>query len=179
MHCPNCGTKATESQKFCRSCGFGLDEVSKLLTGVENEHDKPNEDLSERIRKFERWRNIAAAVVGSAMFCFFAGYGIIYNAMIKQGEIGLPLFFLLLLIIVAAMVGFTVYAEELRKAAGLQKKKQQIDLPESLPPAETTNKLSLEAPRDPVLSVTEETTRSLDQPNIQGTESATLPTRPC
>jgi hypothetical protein len=33
MHCPDCGTRATANQKFCRSCGFSLEKVAQLLAG--------------------------------------------------------------------------------------------------------------------------------------------------
>lgn len=32
MFCPKCGTQNPEAGKFCRSCGTGLDNVSKALT---------------------------------------------------------------------------------------------------------------------------------------------------
>ena len=32
MFCPKCGTQNPEEGKFCRSCGTGLDSVSKALT---------------------------------------------------------------------------------------------------------------------------------------------------
>ncbi|HET8670034.1 MAG TPA: zinc ribbon domain-containing protein [Candidatus Saccharimonadales bacterium] len=31
MHCPNCGKKTSIDQKFCRSCGMGLEAVSKAI----------------------------------------------------------------------------------------------------------------------------------------------------
>ena len=37
MHCPSCGTDTTLDQRFCRSCGMGLETVSKLVA----EHSSP------------------------------------------------------------------------------------------------------------------------------------------
>jgi hypothetical protein len=31
MHCPNCGNQSELDQKFCRTCGFNLGPVSKLI----------------------------------------------------------------------------------------------------------------------------------------------------
>ena len=32
MHCPNCGTSvAKEDQKYCRSCGFGLERIAQAI----------------------------------------------------------------------------------------------------------------------------------------------------
>ena len=31
MHCPSCGTDTTLDQRFCRSCGMGLETVSQLV----------------------------------------------------------------------------------------------------------------------------------------------------
>jgi hypothetical protein len=31
MHCPNCGTVSSDDQKFCRVCGIGLEEFSRVL----------------------------------------------------------------------------------------------------------------------------------------------------
>ena len=31
MHCPGCGAEAQLTQKFCRSCGLGLEKVPQLV----------------------------------------------------------------------------------------------------------------------------------------------------
>lgn len=33
MFCPNCGTEATGSRKFCRACGMNLDLISQVMSG--------------------------------------------------------------------------------------------------------------------------------------------------
>jgi chaperonin GroEL (HSP60 family) len=31
MHCPSCGTGTSKNQKFCRSCGMGLQMISQAV----------------------------------------------------------------------------------------------------------------------------------------------------
>ena len=37
MHCPQCGQQASRGERFCRHCGFSLDEVRSLLAPAHEE----------------------------------------------------------------------------------------------------------------------------------------------
>src|SRR5262245_53537077 len=56
MHCPNCGSEAPMEQKFCRSCGFGLGKVARLIAeqapdeNLDSASD-PKEELLKRYRR--------------------------------------------------------------------------------------------------------------------------------
>src|SRR6266498_336174 len=57
MHCPNCATKASGEQKFCRSCGMRLEKVQQILS---EEISAAELNVENKIRRFEHWRNVAA-----------------------------------------------------------------------------------------------------------------------
>src|SRR5689334_18638758 len=57
MHCPNCATKASGEQKFCRSCGLKLEKVHQLLS---EELSSVELHIENKIRRFEHWRNAVA-----------------------------------------------------------------------------------------------------------------------
>ena len=57
MHCPNCATKASGEQKFCRSCGLRLEKVYQLLS---DELSTADLHIENKIRRFEHWRNAVA-----------------------------------------------------------------------------------------------------------------------
>jgi hypothetical protein len=66
MHCPDCGTRATANQKFCRSCGFSLEKVARLL--AEQSSLPASSQISDdniapaqrRLDKLEGWLCLAA-----------------------------------------------------------------------------------------------------------------------
>lgn len=154
MHCPRCGTVASENQKFCRSCGFGLEKVAELISETAGEQSG---ELPTTWGMIERLRNL----IFFGLLTILVGgvsYGVIQKIMIEKGHFWQGLLFLLVIYggIAAVILSFVI--DEKRMA----RRKRDATPPTELQPAETTNKLSLEAPRDPVLSVTEGTTRSLD-----------------
>ncbi len=59
MHCPNCGTKASGDQKFCRSCGLRLDKLSQLLA---EQIATTEPSFLDKQRQIERWRYGATVV---------------------------------------------------------------------------------------------------------------------
>ncbi len=154
MHCPKCGTVASENQKFCRSCGFGLEKVAELISETAGEQSG---ELPATWRMIERLRNLiffgfVTILVGGI------SYGLIQKIMIEKGHFWQGLLFLLVIYGGIAAVILSIAIDEKRTA---HRKRDAMPSAE-LPLAETTNKLSLDAPHDPVLSVTEGTTRSLE-----------------
>ncbi len=174
MHCPNCGTAATQQQKFCRACGFGLEKVAQLLEEsgqALSEVTLPSE-LDERARLIEKWRDIAiyifAATAGAGLSAVL-GYGIVYQMMIVSGQVIPGLLMLLFFLGAAGALTLQVYAEKLRKnqAKGAARSADRVtgQTAEALPAAITTSKLLTEAGRESLVdvpaSVTEDTTKTL------------------
>ncbi len=62
MYCPNCGTKTSADQNFCRACGLGLEKIALSL----NEQLPTKVDLSLQQRKdrFEKLGVAALSVFG-------------------------------------------------------------------------------------------------------------------
>ena len=57
MYCPTCGIQTSLDQKYCRSCGMGLQVISQAVGEhqgqfIENEEARP--------KKLERWGMITA-----------------------------------------------------------------------------------------------------------------------
>jgi len=154
MHCPKCGTVASENQRFCRSCGFGLEKVAELISETAG---KGSGELPATWRMIKRLRDFiffgfVTILVGGI------SYGLIQKIMIEKGHFWQGLLFLLVIYGGIAAAILSIVIDEKRTAH----RKRGATPPAELPPAETTNKLLLEAPRDAVLSMTEGTTRSLD-----------------
>jgi hypothetical protein len=170
MHCPNCGTAAVKQQKFCRACGFGLEQVAQLL--VEAGHALPDSsapaELDERARMVERWRDIAfyifAATIVTGLSAIL-GYGIVYKMMIVKGNVIPGLLLLLFFLGAGALITLQAYAEKLRKnqAEGAVRSANRVtgQTAEALPAAVTTSKLLAEAQGAAVASITEDTTKDL------------------
>src|SRR5262245_19000922 len=162
MHCPDCGTKASAGQKFCRACGFGLEKVERLIVdenaAAADQTTGATGGLSdERSRKLEKW--IARALI--ALGAFFGGlilWAIIVKGMIEQGQMFAGSLGLLALA-VAALAIFWAFLREMRgKSASTQSKEQK-----SLPQAPDTAKMLSEPDAEMTHSVTEHTTARLGE----------------
>lgn len=157
MYCPNCGNNSSTDQRFCRSCGLGLDKVTQTL--VEQLPTKLDENLEEQKNRLEKWGVAALSVFGLGVLSIFL-YGIIYKLMITQGKIlgGLALLGLLVMAGCGLLsVILFAKAQEVEQA----KNKRRMTSAEELTPRETTRELLTEGRLDPVPSVTERTTELL------------------
>lgn len=157
MYCPNCGNKSSTDQKFCRSCGLGLEKVVQSL--VEQIPAQPDQSLRARKNRLERLGITALSVFGAGVLCLIL-YGIVYKVILIQGRtlegIGLLAF---LIIIACGLLAVYLFAKanEVEEASN----KRQIQEPKELSHDETTGKLLSEARLEPVPSVTERTTELL------------------
>ena len=84
MHCPNCGTKTSEEQKFCRACGLGLEKVVQILG--EQMPAQLDESMLARKERLERLGMIALSIFGAGLLGLLI-YGVVYKVIFVQGRI--------------------------------------------------------------------------------------------
>lgn len=153
MHCPNCGTQASADQKFCRSCGLELQAISQLVTQqlAGQTITTPSERAVERRARVARLLFLGlCTLIGGAVVLEFE----------KRFELGTPgwltgqiLAFGGLLIMFYAVLRPTFFPQKTIRS-----------LPSPVEPvvADTTSKLALTPAAEPVASITEHTTRTLE-----------------
>lgn len=171
MHCPRCGTAASEQQKFCRSCGFNVEQIAPLLaepltpTPGDKAAAESGAEMQDQLRRTERWLSVALAV----FFVLLLGgisWMTIAKVMIEKGQFWAGLAFLLFIASAATTLYFVARREELREElAG-----RQSPPPAALPPEKSTAKRLPESPSEPVPSVTEHTTKQLAAHEVREAE---------
>jgi hypothetical protein len=157
MFCPNCGNKSSLDQKFCRSCGLGLEKVTQTV--VEQSPMDLGESLEERKHRLEKWGVLALTPFGLGLLGLIL-YGIVYNMMIIQGKVLTGLGLLGLMVIIGCGLFSVVLfakAHEVEQA----KTKRRITPAEDLTQVETTRELLPEGRLGQITSVTEHTTELL------------------
>ena len=154
MFCPNCGSKNSTQQKFCRSCGLSLEKSAQSL--VEQIPAKIEQSLERRKEKLERFGFIALSGVGIVGVGALS-YMIIFNMMLAQGKILGGLALLTIIICGLLAVFFFNYANFLKETAV----KNRLQLPEEMREYETPAKLLNDSYLEPIPSVTEGTTELL------------------
>ena len=153
MYCPNCGNKNSEQQKFCRSCGLGLEKVAQSL--IEQLPTKADRNLQERKERLERLGVTLLSVFGVAVFSFIL-YNVFTGLMASKGPLIATLATLGGLIVIACgLIPVILFAKakELSEASN----KRQI---EEAPNDASTGKL-LDPHNEPVFSITDRTTELL------------------
>ena len=149
MHCPNCGKKASNDQKYCRSCGMTMTEVSQLLnqhlSTVKSRRIKPQRD-QELLRRMGKimFAGISMFIIGLAMLGFN-----------KTGPVGM--FGLVVTLLGTLVMAYSVIsplwqagvAPKISAATTKELNESAIFLPEQRNPV-------------PMPSVTESTTRRLE-----------------
>lgn len=162
MYCPSCGKTNSAEQKFCRSCGLGLEKIAQTVV---EQLPVTNKNLEERQRKVDRWLSI---ILGSSLSIFVGAiiYAIVYKIMIVKGQVAGGLIFLAIIVGLLLSLLLVVYRESLREASTKQKLSQPA-LPDTAP----TGKLLPEPNLEPVPSVTERTTELLAAEKIERREN--------
>ncbi len=74
MFCPRCGRQATDTQRFCKSCGTNLQSVSQALTGT-GLTPAQLADQDERLRSFRRGLKTVFTGLGLTAFFAFVAHG--------------------------------------------------------------------------------------------------------
>jgi len=161
MHCPDCGTKASAGQKFCRGCGFGLEKVELLIADQRAATDHTTEATrrlsDDWLHKFEKWAARALFALCSIAVSLIL-WAIIANVMIKEGGIFTGSM-LLMLVIGVVLASFLAYLKGERKNSASIRSNQQHHLPQ----AQETAKMLSEPNAEMAASVTEQTTTRLEE----------------
>lgn len=156
MYCPNCGRQATQSQRFCKSCGYNLAALIQSMGLSSASPPASIEEIREERRRLEEARN--------GMRTMFTG-------------LGLMLFFLLFFKSWAfAAIGAIVLFRGLGQIASATlwatpKRSLEFRWPRESPatPIPTPPQIPASpsyAEPSPPLSVTEHTTLRLDRPEV-------------
>lgn len=160
MHCPDCGTKASAGQKFCRGCGFGLEKVEQLIAdqraaALDQTTGATGGLLDDRLRKIERWAVRALFTLGGILGGLML-WAIIAKVMIEKGRI-FQGSVVLMILAGAALALFLAYLDSERKKLASARSNQQHGLPQ----AQETAKMLAEPNAEMAVSVTEQTTANL------------------
>lgn len=165
MYCPNCGNKNSTDQKFCRSCGLGLQKIVESV--AEQLPTKIEKSLQERKEKLERLGVAALSVFGAGLLIPIL-YSIIYKTMWIQGKVMTGVGMLaLVLVLCCGLLSVILFA----KAKDIQETpaKRPLTDPPEMNGIENTRELSPQTlPQKPVFSVAERTTELLLAPGKSG-----------
>lgn len=152
MYCPNCGTKTSIDQNFCRACGLGLEKIALSLS--EQLPARVDQSLQARKERLEKMGVAALSVFGLGVLGFLL-YSIGYKLMLSQGNIIAGLAIIGFVIMVACgLTSVILFARA--KELGEQATKRQPELSQG-----TTKELLSEGHFEPVPTVTERTTELL------------------
>jgi hypothetical protein len=156
MYCPNCGRANSTQQRFCRSCGLGLEKTVQSLT-----EQLPVGTLDEQIQKRQQNVERLIRIAGGSAISIVVGavlWGIIYEIIIVKGEVlggSIFLAFVVGLVLVAALA---VYRDLLTQAS----RNQRLIQPETARVANTAEPLVAQSVES-TPAITEHTTELLDR----------------
>ena len=151
MYCPNCGTKTSIDQNFCRTCGFGLEKTALSLTEqLPAKVDRSVQEQKERLEKLGMAALTVFAVCVLGLLLFLLG-----QKLLDKGLPGILAMIAALIIIVCGLGSVILFA----RAKDLDEKSSKRG--QSNLPGDTTKELLPEGHFEPVPTVTERTTELL------------------
>lgn len=158
MYCPNCGNKNSADQKFCRSCGLGLQKIGESL--AEQLPTTIDKSLQQRKEKLERLGMAALSVFGAGIAIPIL-YSIIYKTIWLQGKVLTGVGMLALVVALACGLLSVILFAKANEVKETAAKRPLTDSPE-LKEHANTRELSPEAlPQPPAFSVADRTTELL------------------
>ena len=158
MYCPNCGNKNSADQKFCRSCGLGLQKIVESLT--EQLPAKLEKSLQQRKERLERLGVAALSVFGAGILIPIL-YSIIYKTMWMQGKVWTGIGLLALVVVLGCgLLAVILFAQanELKETAAKRPLTETAELNEPQTPESFYLK---HVPQEPAFSVADRTTELL------------------
>jgi len=154
MYCPNCGSKTSTDQNFCRACGLGLEKIALSLT--EQLPTTPVRSVKEQKERFEKLGVAALSVFGLGVLSLIV-YGIVYKMILSKGDLLTALAAIGLIIMIACGLASVIFFAKANEAGQEATKRKPQDLSSS----ESTKELLTEGHFEPVPTVTERTTELL------------------
>jgi len=158
MYCPNCGNQNSADQKFCRSCGLGLQKVAQTLS--EQLPTKLDVSLQQKKERLEKLGVAALSVFGVGV-AIPVLYGIFYKMMYTQGKFIAGLGLLALIIVLGCGLLSVILFAKANEVKETPAKGPLPNKPELQPQADTRELPEHSAPETPVFSVTDRTTELL------------------
>jgi ABC-type transport system involved in cytochrome bd biosynthesis fused ATPase/permease subunit len=163
MHCPNCGSEAPLTQKFCRSCGLSLEKIPQVVAAQFSRSesdvlsDRETEKLQRRQRSIERLLSTAGlGFVGIAVISMLAGISYLMIAGSLPLVPGVVILIMLIVGLIAAFLG--LYSEKLKRTLSESSSVNSAPLSSK----SITTELPVQTSPDASISVTEHTTKLLE-----------------
>lgn len=153
MYCPNCGTKTSLEQNFCRACGLSLEKTALSLS--EQLPAKVDQSLQAQKERLEKLGVAALSVFGLGVLSLLV-YGIGIK-LIDKGVLGI-LAMLGVLIMLVCGLGSVILFARAKELDEKSAKRPQQDLSSG---SGSTKELLAEGHFEPVPTVTERTTELL------------------
>ena len=157
MYCPNCGSETQTDSKFCRLCGTDLNIVSQALTGQLQTASEQTPSKESQRRRAAKWGFITFwggvllaalfAIIGDAFVPLSHRLGVFVGNLAPLGGL-----------VSTLGIGLMIYSLFLPKSQSGQSEPTKPKLR-----AEPRAQISSEPYRQPVRSVTENTTRLFEQ----------------
>ena len=158
MYCPNCGKQNSADQKFCRSCGLGLQKIAASLS--EQVPTKLDLSLQQKKEKFEKLGVAALSVFGVGVAIPIL-YGIFYKMMYTQGKYIAGLGTLALIIILGCGLLSVILFAKANEVKETSAKRPVPGPPELNSGTDTRELPEKPAPQPPAFSVADRTTELL------------------
>lgn len=160
MYCPNCGNKTSSEQKFCRSCGLGLEKTAQSLV-EQLIVARPEESLQDSQANLEQLKTIGliactgglSLIVASIIYLLVTVY--IPQAIYRESPVGVMVSLAVLLFLLSVVFALSyLYYTKYRKGLTNHQRKQ----PTSLPQGDASTRWLSESRIEPIPSIIERTT---------------------